>query len=99
MLAANARGSLIMLSTPAGRRGVFHDVWHDGDASWTRIRVPASECSRITAQFLEEERKAWGKTLFQAEYCLAFLDSGAQAFPTDRIDAMFSDDSVRPLWA
>jgi hypothetical protein len=98
MLAVNARGSLVMLSTPAGKRGVFHDTWHNGDPAWTRISVPASQCPRITPEFLAEERKALGETRFQEEYELAFLDSGMAAFPSDLIDKCFRDD-IRPLWS
>jgi hypothetical protein len=46
MLATNARGSLIMLSTPAGKRGVFHDTWHSGDPAsriGACVHVPANQ--------------------------------------------------------
>jgi Terminase large subunit, T4likevirus-type, N-terminal len=36
-------GSLIALSTPAGKRGWFHEAWISGEG-WHRVRVPASEC-------------------------------------------------------
>lgn len=98
MLATNARGSLIALSTPAGRRGWFFEAWTGGDPVWHRVEIPASMCPRISAEFLAEERKALGETRFQEEYQLAFLDSGVAAFPTDLIEQMFTDD-VRPLWA
>jgi hypothetical protein len=98
MLIVNQRGSLIMLGTPKGRRGIFFDTWHNGDPMWTRIQVTAAMCPRITPEKLAEERKALGETRFQEEYMLAFLDSGVAAFPTDLIDAMFTAD-VKPLWS
>src|ERR687897_3120283 len=60
MLAVSG-GSLIMLSTPFGKRGVFYDEWVAGgvrDERWERFEVPASQCPRIPAEFLDEERAA-----------------------------------------
>ena len=45
MLAVSG-GALIMLSSPAGRRGVFFEEWTEG-AGWDRYEVPAEECPRI----------------------------------------------------
>src|ERR671911_508975 len=49
-------GRLIMMSTPWGCRGVFHQEWVEG-IGWERYEIPASECPRISEAFLEEERK------------------------------------------
>jgi hypothetical protein len=97
MLAVNARGSLVMLSTPAGKRGVFYDTWHNGYPAWTRIRVPASECPRISKEFLDEELKALGPTRFAEEYELAFVDDLTAAFSTSIIDGIV-DPNLRALW-
>ena len=56
MLAVSG-GSLMMLTTPHGKRGVFYEEW-TGGRGWERYEVPASECPRITPGFLEEEREA-----------------------------------------
>src|SRR5215207_5966443 len=48
-------GSLMMLSTPYGKRGVFFEEWTNG-IGWERYEVPASQCPRISKAFLEEER-------------------------------------------
>jgi hypothetical protein len=98
MLAVNKDGALIMLSTPAGRRGKFFEYWTSGDPAWERVRVDASMCPRITAEFLESERKELGDSVFRQEYHLEFLDDTAAAFPSTLIDAMF-DDTLTPLWA
>src|SRR5690606_25999043 len=97
MLATNARGSLVALTTPAGRRGWFFEAWH-GDADWHRVRVSAEQCPRITPGFLAEELRALGAARYSEEYGLAFLDDDASAFPTAVIDRAFTDE-VRPLWA
>src|SRR5258706_7272789 len=51
MLATNKHAALIALSTPAGKRGFFFELWHNSDPTWHRVRVPASECPRITKEF------------------------------------------------
>src|SRR5215204_5402171 len=57
MLAVSG-GRLMMLSTPYGKRGAFYEAWtNGGDEEWQRFEVAASECPRITAEFLEEERR------------------------------------------
>jgi len=98
MIAVNAKGSLTLLSTPAGMRGTFWEIWKSNDPSWHRVRVPASECPRISPEFLAEELKALGTARFSEEYELAFIDSDTAAFSSSIIDAAFSDATVRPLW-
>src|SRR5688572_23858387 len=55
MLAVSG-GALMMLTTPHGKRGVFYEEWTSGHG-WERYEVPARECPRIPASFLEEERE------------------------------------------
>ena len=53
---AVSRGKLWLLSTPHGKRGFFYEMWKAGGRGWMRIRVPATECPRISQRFLAEER-------------------------------------------
>ena len=94
---ATSNGSLIALSTPKGKRGWFHKAWH-GNEDWHRVRVSASECPRISKEFLDEERRALGPMRFSEEYELAFIDAQSSAFPTGIIDLAFTTE-VLPLWA
>src|SRR5829696_5597801 len=56
MLAVSG-GSLMMLSTPFGRRGVFYEEWISAhERGWERYEVPASQCPRISEEFLEVEQ-------------------------------------------
>jgi hypothetical protein len=98
MLATNARGALVMLSTPAGRRGTWFDLWHNGDPMWTRVRVPASECPRISQEWLDEEIRILGPTRFSEEYGLEFIDNAQAAFNSLIIEALFDDPTVREIW-
>jgi hypothetical protein len=90
-------GSLVMLSTPAGRRGEFHRAWVEGEG-WTRVRIPASACPRLSPEFLAEERRELGAMRYSEEYELAFLEPDESVFPTTMIDRAFTTD-VRPLWS
>jgi hypothetical protein len=79
MLAVSG-GSLMMLSTPYGKRGVFFEEWTQGEG-WERYEVPARECPRISASFLEEERRALPARVYRQEYECSFEDTEDQVFP------------------
>ncbi len=84
-------GSLLLLSTPFGKRGFFYEEW-TGTNQWSRIRVPASECSRIPAGFLEEERRSLGDMWFRQEYGCEFIDTDSQMFGRDLVDSALDRD-------
>jgi hypothetical protein len=88
---AVSRGLLVALSTPFGKRGWFHEEWH-GDNPWQRVRVPASECPRISADFLREERAALGEHWYSQEYELEFRDVIDALFRQEDIDAALRCD-------
>jgi len=45
--------------------GFFYETWEHGGKDWHRVRVPAPECSRISAEFLEGSERH-GEQLFPA---------------------------------
>jgi len=79
-------GSLWLLSTPYGKRGFFYNEWANGENSWTRFRIPATDCPRIAASFLEQERRALGPRYFAQEYMCEFHATN---------DALFNEAQVR----
>jgi hypothetical protein len=89
-------GSLIMLSTPYGKRGVFYEEWISSH-NWERYEVPASECPRISEEFLEEERAELPPFIFRQEYECSFEETEDQVFTTDLIDRAVTDE-VQPLF-
>jgi hypothetical protein len=93
---ATVDGSLIALSTPAGKRGWFYEAWI-GDESWHRVRVPASECPRLSKEFLDEELRELGPLAFSEEYGLEFRDNFESVFNSELIARAFTSE-VRPLW-
>ena len=78
-------GSLWLLSTPYGKRGFFYNEWTTGQ-EWTRFRIPAPDCPRIPAAFLEQERRALGPRYFSQEYLCEFHSTN---------DSLFSEPQVR----
>ena len=97
MLAVSG-GQLVALGTPAGKRGWFYEASTAG--RWDRYVIPASECPRISAEFLAEERDRLGEKVFQAEYCCKFVDAAGAAFSGDDITAIFAarvEDQVTAL--
>lgn len=87
---AVSNGQLIAMSTPFGKRGWFHEAWVDGGETWHRVKVPASECPRISREFLEEERKSLGALWFASEYECEFVDTSDQLFPYQAITRAIS---------
>ncbi|MGP8205931.1 MAG: terminase large subunit domain-containing protein, partial [Acidimicrobiales bacterium] len=47
-------GDLWLLSTPFGKRGFFYENWTAGGEEWVRVQVAATECARISKDFLAE---------------------------------------------
>jgi Terminase large subunit, T4likevirus-type, N-terminal len=95
MLAVSG-GSLMLLSTPNGKRGAFFEEWTEG-AGWDRYEVTAEECPRIPASFLEEERAALPAFIYDQEYCCAFVDLEDQLFGYDLVTSSITDE-VTPLF-
>ncbi len=93
---ATVDGSLVMLTTPAGKRGEFYRAWTEGEAR-TRVRVPASKCPRLSKEFLEEERRELGPQIYRQEYELEFVDDAEAMFNVELIDRAFSPE-VRAIW-
>jgi hypothetical protein len=97
MLAVSG-GSLMMLSTPYGKRGVFYEEWtaQDGER-WERYEVPASQCPRIPAEFLEEEQHVLPSWVYRQEYECSFEETEDQVFTTEMVERAVTAE-VKPLF-
>lgn len=84
------------LSTPYGKRGWFHDEWH-GEGDWERVRVPATECPRISAEFLAEERRSLGERWFRQEYLCDYAETFDAVFSWADIQRARCSD-IEPLF-
>ena len=95
MLAVSS-GRLILLSTPFGTRGFYYEEYKNRH-KWDYYEVPATECPRITPEFLEEEKESMGEFWFNQEYLCKFMDSESAAFRSEDIESI-----VKPgieLWS
>jgi Terminase large subunit, T4likevirus-type, N-terminal len=90
MLAVSG-GRLLALSTPFGTRGWFYNSWVSAEP-WERYKVPATECPRISEDFLEEERRSLGEWWHRQEYFCEFMDAETQAFRREDVDRAFSEE-------
>jgi hypothetical protein len=96
MLAVSG-GRVLLLSTPFGARGFFHEEWSGGGPDWERVRVTADQVPRITPAFLERERAAIGDYWYRQEYLCQFVDPLESVFASEYIQAAL-DSSVLPLF-
>jgi hypothetical protein len=89
---AVSRGRLILMSTPAGRRGHFFETCIGTDGDWERVFITAKDCPRISAAFLAKELETLGPLLFAQEYEGEFIDAQTSAFASAMIDRALVDD-------
>jgi hypothetical protein len=90
-------GALWLMSTPFGKRGFFFEAWAFGGEDWLRVRIPATDCPRISAKFLEEERAAMGDRWFRQEYLCEFVDATGGMFGRDLVEQAVTEE-VEPLF-
>jgi hypothetical protein len=95
MLAVSG-GALMMLSSPAGRRGVFFEEWSEGEG-WERYEVKAEDCPRISEEFLEEERASLPRRVYRQEYECSFEDTDDAVFSYEDVAGAMSSE-VTPLF-
>jgi len=92
MLAVSG-GSLMLLSTPFGKRGFFYQVMSE-PGHWSTYTVPATKISRISPAFLEEEKADMLDWEYLQEYECEFVDleAGLSVFNPDDWKAALSDN-------
>lgn len=93
---ATTGGSMDMLSSPYGKRGVFYEEWH-GTGTWERYEVNAYESVQISREFIEEERNSLPRMVFEQEYMCRFVELDDAVFTEAEIAAAM-DAAVTPLF-
>jgi hypothetical protein len=88
---AVSQGRQIDMSSPNGRRGYYYENWSRGEGI-ERIRIIGRECPRISAEFLEQQRKKLGPTLYAQEFEGEFTDADTSAFSSELIELALTDD-------
>lgn len=95
MLAVSG-GTLVMLSTPWGKRGVFFREWTEGEG-WERYEVPATDVPRISPEFLAEERRTLGERWYRQEFLCSFEETEDSVFASEAIESAITSE-VSPLF-
>jgi hypothetical protein len=90
MLAVSG-GRLVALSTPYHQRGWYYEEWR-ARHEWDYWEVPATECGRISPEFLEEEQRKIGPYLYEENYLCMFHPSQDQVFSREMIDRCMNTD-------
>src|SRR5262249_8746970 len=88
---AVSQGRLVALSTPFAKAGWFYEAW-TGAGDWERISIRATECPRIRAEFLAEERQDLGPRWYRQEYECSFEGARDAVFAWEDIQAALADD-------
>lgn len=97
MLAVSG-GQLIAMSTPWGKRGWWYDAWQSEDQLWERFKITAYECSRIPADWLENERRTLPPAWFASEFMCEFIDPDDALFTEEQIARAFRANDIEPLF-
>ncbi len=80
------RGEQVLLSTPRGKRGFFHELYHSGD-DWQRVMVRSDETPRIRQEDLVVFRRTMPEQFFRQEFFCEWLDTEGGLFSYDDIEA------------
>lgn len=91
---ATTNGRTWLLSTPFGKRGFFHAEHESG--RWRVTRVLGTECPRISAEFLDEQRASLPDAWFRQEYLCEFTSVEHGLFDHDLVLQSVSSE-VEPL--
>jgi hypothetical protein len=91
------QGEQVLLSTPRGKRGFFHEIWHS-DEDWQRMMVRSDEVGRIRPEDLEVFRSTMPEQFFQQEFYCEWLDTEGSLFSYDDIEsALFAGENVEAI--
>jgi cytochrome c-type biogenesis protein CcmE len=92
------QGQQVLLSTPRGKRGFFHEIWFSAEENWQRIMVRSDEVGRIRAQDLEVFKSAMPEQFYRQEFYCEFLDTEGGLFSYEDIEAaLAAGDDIVPI--
>jgi cytochrome c-type biogenesis protein CcmE len=91
------QGEQVLLSTPRGKRGFFHEIWH-GAEDWQRMMVRSDEVGRIRPEDLEVFRATMPEQFFQQEFYCEWLDTEGSLFSYHDIEsALAASENVEAI--
>lgn len=92
MMATYPDCKFVLASTPFGQRGHFYKVATGKSPAWLRLKVVATQCSRISAEFLAEEMEELGPYIYSQEYGGEFVASETQLISHESILRAVNDN-------
>ena len=99
---AVSRGTLWLLSTPAGQSGFFYREFMSAAADpargFARFVFPATACPRLSPGFLEAEQASLGESVYRREYLCEFTASANQLLTRAILDACLSETEEGYDW-
>ena len=89
---ATTKGNIILLSTPMGMSGYFYECFNDPEyKTWA---VSSEDCSRITKEFLEKQKKRMTLLEYAQEFKGEFLEELTQFFSSTLIEQTLTLDPL-----
>lgn len=88
-------GQLVMISSPAGRRGLFYKSYGRGErreGRYRAVRLPSSQNPMVDETYLAEMREDMTDRRFRAEFLAEFVESEGAVFRQDEIEAAILED-------
>ena len=92
---ALANGSILMVSSPGGSRGLFFDAWRSDN--FHKVKVRADQCSRIPREFLENQRQMLSPAQYSREFEAEFVSDSGTWIRQDWIDQALYDPDDEDL--
>ena len=90
------QGRLWLISSAGSQFGFFHHQWHETEIPWSRFRVTADQCPRISPESLAEQRILLGESDFNREFQCEFTAEGPQVISLESLNRAF-DPTVPPI--
>lgn len=84
-MVAVSHGRIILLSNPNNTQGFFYEEYLKRK-DWDYYEVPATECPRISPEFLADMREKMGKAWYEKSFCCKFNDAAGSAFRSEDIE-------------
>ena len=88
MLAVSG-GKIVLLSSPFGTRGFYYEEYKRRE-KWDYYEIPATECPRISPEFLAEMRETMGEWWFLQEFMCQFGEAQGATFREEDIARIVS---------
>ncbi len=86
---ALSNGSILMVSSPGGTRGLFFDAWKSD--RFHKVKVRADECSRIPVEFLQLQRELLTSSQYSREFEAEFVEDNGTWIRQEWIDQALYD--------